>query len=151
MLYRGWNRPNLLNGERCDRIRQKIREKIILRAFHFYQASEADITTLLWPVFSDSIFPCCGAANILPYFQIRSDELWLRWDTARVISYLTIVRLSVMCFDQTHRQVCWVFLSTICPLDFLLRVWLSRNFNKCHGTKAGAGPYLNGCFALSWV
>ena len=57
---------------------KKIRENEFLRAFfHFYQASEADITSIAVAYyFLISIFPLLLiAANILPYFQIQPDEL----------------------------------------------------------------------------
>ena len=74
-----------------------MRENEFLRAFfHFYQASEADITSIAVAYyFLISIFPLLLiAANILPYFQIRPDELLVALkDLLPESLYLTIAKV----------------------------------------------------------
>lgn len=100
---------------------KKIRENEFLRAFfHFYQASEADITSIAVAYyFLISIFPLLLiAANILPYFQIRPDELLVVLkDLLPESLYLTIAKVVRDVLTKPSTRFAEYFYP-VCPVDF---------------------------------
>ena len=131
---------------------KKIRENEFLRAFfHFYQASEADITSIAVAYyFLISIFPLLLiAANILPYFQIRPDELLVALkDLLPESLYLTIAK--------AVRDVLTKPSTGLLSISILSALWtfsqsmtfLQKAFNKCYGTKQGRGLIWERIFAF---
>ena len=131
---------------------KKIRENEFLRAFfHFYQASEADITSIAVAYyFLISIFPLLLiAANILPYFQIRPDELLVALkDLLPESLYLTIAKVvrdvltkpSTGLLSISILSALWTFSQSM--------TFLQKAFNKCYGTKQGRGLIWERIFAF---
>ena len=131
---------------------KKIRENEFLRAFfHFYQASEADITSIAVAYyFLISIFPLLLiAANILPYFQIQPDELLVALkDLLPESLYLTIAKVvrdvltkpSTGLLSISILSALWTFSQSM--------TFLQKAFNKCYGTKQGRGLIWERIFAF---
>lgn len=131
---------------------KRVRENDFIRAFvSFYKSAETDITSIAVAYyFLISIFPLLLiVANILPYFQIRPDELLaVLKDLLPESLYTTVARIvrdvltkpSTGLLSFSILSALWAFSQSI--------AFLQKAFNKCYGVGRGRGLIWNRIFGF---